>query len=118
MLGEDGDEAGVSSVIAGTEPLLTFATDGTFEAEPGCGRLTGTWTLDGDALTLAPGDATTAACPGVDGAQAQHDTIVAALGRVAGVQVLRAGVDPGDADDALVFLDAEGDLVLGLTRRA
>lgn len=42
---------------------LQFNTDGTFTAQADCNQVSGSYTLDGSQLTIAPGPSTMAACP-------------------------------------------------------
>ena len=48
------------------EPFLEFVDDENYRGSDGCNNLTGTYRIDGDAITLRPGLSTLRACPGVD----------------------------------------------------
>ena len=51
---------------------LTFTDDGRFTGSTGCNNLSGTWALDGDALSIVPGPMTKRAC--IDDATSAQET--------------------------------------------
>jgi len=112
-----GETATITSAIAGTESTLTFAADGTYSAVPACNTVGGEWVLDGTALTLTAPMSTMMACAEPEGADQQEATIVAALPEVASVEVQRGGVTADEAGSMLSLLDADANLVLGLSRQ-
>lgn len=112
-----GETAAISSAVVGTEPTLTFAEDGTYSAMPACNTVNGEWTLEGTALTLTAPMSTMMACAEPEGADQQESTIVAALPEVASVEVQRGGVTAEEAGSMLSLLDADGNVLLGLSRQ-
>jgi heat shock protein HslJ len=99
------------AVEAPSVPTLDFAQDGTFAGSTGCNRLSGTWTEDGESLTLEPGPMTQAACPST-AATEQEQRIVAALPEVAGFEQSATVLTLHDADrqDLLSYESVTGDL--------
>lgn len=72
----DGDTA--SSVVAGTEPALTFGSDGSVTGSDGCNSLSGSADIDGDEITFGPLAQTRRACEPDVTAQARAITAVLA----------------------------------------
>jgi len=96
--GPDGEPvAGTTSGELGT---LTFVADGSFAGSTGCNRIMGTYTQDGQALTMASGPMTLKACQGP--VAAQEAAIVAALPLVASFTL----------ETTLVLQDADGNALL------
>lgn len=92
----------VSSTPAGARATLTFASDGTLSVSPGCNTGGGSWTLDGDTLTMDRILTTRMACD-----DARGELEAAVLG------VLGAGELTVDITAASLTLSA-GDTGLGL----
>lgn len=80
---------GSAPIDAGTDrpATLSFATDASLAGSTGCNNFAGTWTEDGDQLTLQLGPITEMACedPAV---QAQEQALVALLPAVAGYDLV------------------------------
>lgn len=96
--GPDGEPvAGITSGELGT---LAFAADGSFAGSTGCNRIMGTYTQDGQSLTMASGPMTLKACQGP--VAAQEAAIVAALPLVTSFTL----------ETALVLQDADGNALL------
>lgn len=65
---------GVSDAVVGTwgdgtaasDPHLVFADDGRVSGSDGCNSLSGSWTVDGDAVVVSDVASTLMACPDVD----------------------------------------------------
>jgi heat shock protein HslJ len=96
----------ISSVVAGTEPTLTFADDGTLTMQTGCNTATSSWELDGDALTIDLPQTTKKACPEPPGVMEQEAALVRALRSTA-----RVDIAPGE----LVLLHDDGTIALVAT---
>lgn len=64
--GADADIAGywVPSESYETAPYLDVQKDGNFSSSDGCNTVTGTWSLDGDKLSVTAGPSTLMACDG------------------------------------------------------
>ena len=77
----------VDSPVAGTEPTLSFADDGTFTVDTGCNVGGGDWKLDGDAITFESIRTTLRACEEPRGAADQETAILAALHAAEQVEV-------------------------------
>lgn len=83
---------------ASGKPSLTFAEDGKVSGTDGCNRLMGSWTQEGNKVSLSPMASTMMACDGVD--------------------TWLSGIDSATIDeDTLTILDASGD-TLGTLERA
>jgi heat shock protein HslJ len=93
----------IDSVVAGTEPTLSFSDDGTFTVDTGCNIGGGDWDLDGDAITLDSIRTTLRACEEPRGAHDQEAALLAALDAAE-----RAEVTPG----SLTLLDGDERIVL------
>ncbi len=113
-----GETAAISSAIAGTEPTLTFVDDGTYTVMPACNTANGEWTLDGSSLTLTEPASTMMACAEPEGADQQDSDILLLIPQVASVEVQRGGVADDEAASMLALLDADGNLLLGLSRQS
>ncbi|MDR6866702.1 heat shock protein HslJ [Microbacterium resistens] len=81
-----GLDATWQSTQPGT-PFLSFRADGSFNGSDGCNDLVGTYTREGDLLTLAPGLTTLKGCVGVDSWLRAADTATITDG---GLQVFNA----------------------------
>ena len=93
----------IESVLAGTEPTVTFAADGTVTLMTGCNNAAGEWELDGDEMTIEVGPRTMMACEDPPGLTAQENALVAALEATARVEI---------APGSLTLLDDDGLIVL------
>jgi len=92
----DGDDVTAIGV-----PTLAFAADGTLSGSTGCNRFNGTYTQDGDDLTISVGGVTLVAC--VDpAATAQEAAILAHLAEVATFS----------SGDQLVLKNSDDDVLL------
>jgi heat shock protein HslJ len=96
-----GDSLG--SMLAGTEPTITFAEDGEVTMETGCNTVGSSWELDGDGLTMGPPRTTLMACVEPPGVMEQEAALQLALESAARVEV---------APRALTILDAEGAIAI------
>ncbi len=101
----------LTGAVEGTVPTLDFAQDGTFSGSTGCNRLSGTWTEDGDSVTLEAGPMTQMACTS-DAANAQEQKIVADLAEVAKADQTETTLKLLDADgtELLAYEAVTGDL--------
>jgi heat shock protein HslJ len=68
----DGDET-----IRSAQPTIEFGTDGTVSGTTGCNQYNGTFTVDGDRLTIGPLATTKLACD--EAANAQEVAVTQAL---------------------------------------
>lgn len=74
---------GVIPVADQTRYTITFNDDGTFAAKADCNSVSGSYTTDGNRITIKPGPSTLVACP----AGSLGDAFVAALGQAASYAV-------------------------------
>ena len=98
---------GIHSMIAGTEPTLTFKDDGTVTLETGCNPAHGTYKLEGDRLTVGALSQTRMHCSEPPGVMDQEAALVHALSTASRVQVV-----PG----TLKLLDDKGAIQLAGTK--
>lgn len=96
----------VTGPIAGTEPTVTFADDGTVSATTGCNQGSGDWQLEGDALSISPLAATQRACESPEGIMDQEAALFTALDETAQLSI---------AGDTLTLLREDGTITLVLT---
>ncbi len=93
----------IDSVLLGTEPTVTFESDGNVTLETGCNTAGSSWELDGDELTIEPMRVTMKACVEPDGVMEQEAALVQALEAADRVEIA-----PGE----LTILDSEGRITL------
>ncbi|MFO7697646.1 MAG: META domain-containing protein [Anaerolineae bacterium] len=98
---------GGESVLAGTAPTLSFHPDNYLEANSGCNYLGVDYGIDGNAFTLAEIHRTQFDCEAADVA-AQDATFFEAFQQIAAY---------GATEDALVFQDARGVVILEYARK-
>ena len=100
----------IISVLAGTEPTVTFAdggrSSGNVTMDTGCNTARGDWKLDGNRLTIGPLATTLKACASPEGVMDQETALVHALESAHTVDIA-----PGE----LVILDARGRIALSAT---
>jgi heat shock protein HslJ len=101
-----GDQ--LSSVVAGTEPTVTFDPAGTVVLATGCNTASGSWALDGGELAVEPMRLTRKFCAEPEGVMDQEAALVAALEAAARVEV---------APGSLTILDADGVIAVVATDR-
>lgn len=92
----------VDSPVAGTEPTLSFADDGTFTVDTGCNIGGGDWKLDGDAITFESIRITLRACEEPRGAGDQESAILAALNAAGEVEVTPGSLTLRDGDTMML----------------
>jgi heat shock protein HslJ len=99
----------VTGPLEGTELTVDLAADGTVTGSAGCNRYRATFAVDGDALRIERGAATTRkTCPSPDGVMEQEAQLLEALASVARFE--RAG-------GTLTLLQEDGTIALTLVPR-
>lgn len=91
----------VSSVIAGTEATVSFGEDGSVTGSGGCNRYGGTYTVDGDTITIGDVTSTQMACSGAIGQQEQ--AFFAGLSEAASFTIEGASLTVYDAQGAMLL---------------
>lgn len=100
--GVNDGRGGVASVLGGSEISAEFSgEDGRVAGSAGCNRFSGTWTADGEGLTISPLASTRRLCPGPEGVMDQEAAFLAAMGRVATYGIDGDQLDLRAADGAL-----------------
>jgi heat shock protein HslJ len=89
----------IESVIGGTEPTVTFDSNGHLAVTTGCNDGGGDWTLDGHDLTIDSLFHTMKACEDPPGVMDQEDALYAALDAAATIEL---------APGSLTILDDDG----------
>jgi heat shock protein HslJ len=89
-------------------------TDGSVAGSTGCNDFSGTYTVDGDALTIELGPMTQKACTDT-ALQAQETAIVERLPKVASYAVSEDGLTLNDESDAALLIYAVNDTALAGT---
>lgn len=89
---------GETPAIAGADPTLSFATDGTVSGWDGCNRFGGTYKESGSSLTITLGPSTLMACP--DAIMAQATTFTEGLGQTASYKMDKANLTLKDSKGA------------------
>ncbi len=92
----------VSSTVAGTEVTMILADDGSVSGSSGCNTYSGTYTVDGDALSFGPLAGTKMAC--AEDVMAQETAFLTSLAEVAGSAI---------EGSRLTLLDGSGAPLLG-----
>lgn len=96
----NGQEA-VVSMVAGTEVTAEFADDGTVSGSGGCNTYTGTYTAEGEALTVGPLATTLTACSEPEGVEQQEAQFLAAMERATTYRVEGTTLELRDDEGAL-----------------
>lgn len=101
----------LTGAVEGTVPTLMFAQDGTLSGSTGCNSFSGTWTQDGESVSIELGPMTRMACTSDEGNE-QEQRIIDALGEVAGAEQSATTLRLVDADgqDLLSYDAVTGDL--------
>ncbi|MCL1140120.1 META domain-containing protein [Shewanella pneumatophori] len=81
---------------------LIFAADGKLTGNNSCNNFFGSYTIDGQALTLQPAGNTMKAC--VDALMAQEQRVMQAMPQVAQAEMAKGKLLLKDADDKTVFV--------------
>jgi len=92
----------VSSVVAGSQVTMALADDGSVSGSAGCNTYSGTYSLDGDALSFGPLASTKMVC--AEDVMAQEAAFIDAMSRVSSSEIEGTG---------LTLLDASGAPLLG-----
>jgi heat shock protein HslJ len=88
----------VTSVMSGTEVTALFGDDGSVSGSGGCNRFSGTYMVDGDALSLSPLASTKMAC--ADHVMAEERVFLDGMGRVASFTIDGAQLTLLDGSEA------------------
>ncbi|MFN8520460.1 MAG: META domain-containing protein [Chloroflexota bacterium] len=72
-----GDTAAVTSPLVGTQPILTFGSDGTVSGTAGCNQFSGGYGVEGSDITIGPLMSTMMAC--ADDLMTQEAALMQAL---------------------------------------
>ena len=111
VLSEVPDASGqAADAVAGSAATLEFA-DGSVSGSTGCNEFNGTYTVDGDSLTIELGPMTQKACTDA-GLQAQETAIVERLPKVSTFTVDEDGLTLKDEGGATLLLYAQNDTAL------
>ena len=94
----------IRGVSPGLDPVVTFASDGTVTTSGTCGRRTGTWSVDGDRLTVTGLSAGAGTCAPTGDPSRDEAAIAAGLGAAAGVTVTPAKLTALNADGHIVLV--------------
>jgi heat shock protein HslJ len=89
---------GGTPAIAGADPTLSFATDGTVSGWDGCNRFGGTYKESGSSLTITLGPSTLMACP--EAIMTQASTFTKGLGDTASYRMDKANLTLKNASGA------------------
>jgi heat shock protein HslJ len=93
--------------VHGSPPRLDFGDDGELQLDSGCNTGSATWTEEGRTVTISEPRMTLKACESPAGVMEREANLVTALTRVAAAET---------TDDTAVLFDADGAIVLVLTR--
>lgn len=96
----NGQEA-VVSMVAGTEVTAEFADDGTVSGSGGCNTYTGTYTAEGEALSVGPLASTLKACAEPEGVEQQEAQFLAAMERATTYRIDGTTLELRDDEGAL-----------------
>ena len=80
VTGYNNGQAGVVSVIAGTEMTADFGSDGQLTGNAGCNTYNASYSTDGDSIHIGPIASTRMFCGAPDGVMDQEAQYLAALG--------------------------------------
>jgi heat shock protein HslJ len=99
VTGYNNGKQAVVSVAAGSDPTAVFGTDGTVSGNATCNTFNGTYTIDGDKITVGPLATTRMACA-TDELNAQEAAYLAALQGAATYQIRGTSLELRDASGA------------------
>lgn len=99
--GVNNGRGAVASLVIGTEITATFDEDGTIFGSAGCNRYSGSFTVDGDQLSIVPLAMTMMLCIEPEGVMEQEAAYVAALETVATYSIDGDRLEMRTADGAL-----------------
>lgn len=92
---------GVVSLVIGSEITATFDEDGTLFGSSGCNNYSGSFTVDGDQMSIMPLASTMMMCPEPEGVMEQEAAFAAALETVATYTIDGDRLELRTADGAL-----------------
>lgn len=101
-----GTTEALVGVIDGTNPVLTFADDGSLTLTTGCNDLAADWELVGDRLTVGPVRQTRMACDEPAGVMEQETALGVALDRAERVEVTPNSLTLLDGQDRIALVAA------------
>ncbi len=97
----NGREA-VTNVVADTNITANFAEDGSLSGSAGCNNYMGSYTLDGQNITISPLATTRKLCPEPEGVMDQEAAFVAMMAQAATYSISGDTLELRTADGALV----------------
>jgi len=106
----DNGKQGVASVLQGSRLSAAFGGDGTLSGSAGCNSYSGSYSLDGDGISVGPAAVTQKMCAQPEGVMEQEATFVAALATAATYHIEGNRLQLRTADGALAV-----DLVAAVT---
>ena len=101
--GVNNGRGGVVSLVIGTEITATFDEDGTLFGTSGCNNYSGSFTVDGDQMSIMPLASTMMMCPEPEGVMEQEAAFAAALETVATYTIDGNQLELRTADGALAI---------------
>jgi heat shock protein HslJ len=101
VTGYNNGQAGVVSVIAGTEMTADFGSDGQLTGNAGCNTYNASYSTDGDSIHIGPIASTRMFCGAPDGVMDQETQYLAALGTASTYSINGTKLELRTADGAL-----------------
>lgn len=101
VTGHNNGRQAVVSSLEGTELTLQFGTDGRYAGSAGCNRINGSFTQQGERVTLGPAAATRRMCPEPKGVMDQEAEFLKALQTVTTARFEGDRVELRTADGAM-----------------
>lgn len=102
VTGYNNGKQAVVSPIVGTKLTLNFGTDGTVSGEAGCNNYSGSFTTDGDKITISKVVSTQRACISPEGISEQETQFLTALQQAATYQIDGSTLTIRDSSGAMV----------------
>ena len=101
VIGYNNGKQAVTSVLAGTALTAEFGMDGTLSGNSGCNTYSGSYTVNGNQITIGPLASTRMACGEPAGVMEQESQYLAALQSAATYKIEGNGLELRTADGAL-----------------
>jgi heat shock protein HslJ len=100
-IGYNNGQQAVVSVTTGTELTADFGEDGNLTGFAGCNNYNGTYTVDGDKITIGPLASTMKSCSDPEGVMDQEAQYLAALQSAVTYQIVGNRLELRTADGAM-----------------
>lgn len=103
----NGNQAAVG-LVDGTEMTMMFGEDGNVQGSAGCNQYFGSYTVNGESISVGPLATTRAYCPEPEGIMQQETQFLAALQTAVSYTIQAGSLDMRTADGAIAVIASSG----------